>query len=131
MAEMLGFSGIKNGATFMLDDTTKEAIKDNPKDIIGKAVAMVDNYTVGYGSAGATPLGFVEQVEPMGNGNTDWVVSVVFNVSAEDIPCVGTETAGDYAVCDGNGGLKKGADPKCTIWGVDTDNKVCTAYISG
>lgn len=132
MAEFYCYEGIRNGATFKVDSTTKTAIKDKPTDIVGKVVAMTGNYEVGYGSAGDNPIGFVEQVEYEASNKDVLVVSVVFNQSREDVPCVGSETAGVFLACDGNGGVKVSTDPThATAWGVDATAKTCTAYIHG
>lgn len=140
MAEFYCYKGIKNGATFLLDSTTTTTIKDDLSVIVGKVVAITGNYTVGYGSAGDTPLGFVEQIEKESSNSDNYVVSVTFNHSEEDIACVGSETAGSTVFCDGSGGVKAatvasgGTAPtggKATVWGVDATNKLCTVYISG
>lgn len=132
MAEFYCYEGIRNGATYILDDTTKTAIASNPMQIVGKVVTMTDNYTVGYGSSGNTPLGFVEMVEKeTGNGET-LVVSVVFNQSREGVQCSGSETAGAFASVDGKGGIVKSNTPtNARIWGVHPDNKTATVYIHG
>lgn len=132
MVYELGFNGIRNGATFYLDSTTKTAIKSNTKDIIGKVVTLVDNATVGYGEAGDRPLGFVESIEEDKSGSETWVVSVLFNQSQEGINCAGTEIAGEYLACDGTGGLAKSTTATNAVaYSVDSTNKVCTVYISG
>ncbi len=131
--DVYSYEQIRNGATFLLDTTTAEAIKAKPQEIQGKVVTFVDNYTVGYGSAGDEPAGFVEQVEIEANYNpTQYVVSVVFNQSREDVSCAGSETAGSYAACDGKGGLQAATTAtSAKIWGVDTEAKTCTVYIRG
>lgn len=132
MAEFYCYEGIRNGATFIVDDDTKEAITGNTSDIIGKVVTLTDMYKVGYGSAGAAPLGFVEQVEKENVNSDNLVVSVVFNQAREEIPCAGSETAGAYAACDGSGGLKSSTSAtNARIYGVDSTEKTCTVYISG
>lgn len=133
MNEFICHEEIKDGSTFLLDDTTKEAIKDNPNQIEGKIVTLVDNSTVGYGSTGATPLGFVSKVEYLNVINSEpWVVSVLFNECHECIPCAGTETAGKFAACDGKGGIKESTTyTGAKIYSVDTENKTCTVYIGG
>lgn len=132
MAEFYSYEGIRNGATYILDDTTKTAIAADPMQIVGKVVALTGNYTVGYGASGATPLGFVEMVEKeTGNGDT-LVVSVVFNQSREGVACAGTETAGAFAACDGTGGIVKSTTAtNARIWGVNADSKTATLYIHG
>lgn len=132
MPEFYSYKGLRNGGTFLLDATTAEKIKNDPLQICGKVVTLVDNYTVGYGSSGKRPLGFVEMVEHERNFSEQWVVSVVWNRSTEMVPCAGSETAGDYVACDGSGGVTTSANatPAC-VWGVDSDNKVATVYIHG
>lgn len=127
------YEGLRNGATFKLDSSTRDTIKNNPQDIVGKVVTIVENYEVGYGSAGDEPAGFVEQVEAESNSNNEqFVVSVVFNQSREDISCAGSESAGSYAACDGKGGLQASTTATSSkIWGVDSTAKTCTAYIRG
>lgn len=127
------YEGLRNGATFKLDSTTKEAIKNKPQDIIGKVVTLTGDYEVGYGSAGDDPIGFVEQVEVESNSNNEqYVVSVVFNQSREDIVGAGSEEAGSYAACNGTGGIQSATAANSTkIWGVDKQAKTCTIYIRG
>lgn len=132
MYEFYSYEGIRNGATYLVDDTTKTALGADPTQIVGKVVTLTGNYTVGYGSSGDTPLGFVEQIEKESTNSAKLVVSVVFNQSRELIPCVGSETAGSFASCDGQGGVKASTTVTNTrIWGVDADGKVATVYIHG
>ena len=126
------FEGLRNGGTFLLDETTKAAIAQDPTQIEGKIVALTDNFTVGYGSANDVPLGFVEKVEQDKSGSSNWVVSVVWNQSREDIPCAGSETAGSYLACDGSGGVSASTtSTSARCWGVDATEKVATVYIHG
>lgn len=132
MAEFYCYEGLRNGGTFLVDDTTKAAISGNPAVIVGKVVTVTGNHMAGYGASGAAPLGFVEQVEKESANSNKLVVSVVWNQSRENITCAGTETFGNFAACDGNGGLVKSTTATGSkIWGVDATNKRCTAYISG
>lgn len=132
MAEFYCYEGIRNGATYILDDATKTALGTNPMQIVGKVVTLTGNYTVGYGTSGATPLGFVEMVEKETSNNDTLVVSVVFNQSREGIDCAGSEAAGNYAACNGTGGIVKSTTATNTrIWGVDTTSKTATIYIGG
>lgn len=132
MAEFYCYDGIRNGTTYIVDDTTKTALGTNPMQIVGKVVTLTGNYTVGYGSSGDAPLGFVEMIEKeTGNGDT-LVVSVVFNQSHEGIACAGSEAAGNYAACNGTGGIAKSTTATNTrIWGVDATSKTATIYIGG
>lgn len=132
MAEFYSYEGIRNGGTFLLDDTTKTTIAADPMQIVGKVVTLTSNYTVGYGSSGDAPLGFVEMVEKETGNNNALVVSVVFNQSREGITCAGSEVAGNYAACDGTGGIVKSTTATNTrIWGVNATSKTATVYIRG
>lgn len=132
MAEFYSYEGIRNGATFLVDDTTKTAIAADPMQIVGKVVTLTSNYTVGYGSSGDAPLGFVEMVEKETGNNNALVVSVVFNQSREGVTCAGSEAAGNYAACDGTGGIVKSTTATNTrIWGVNATSKTATVYIRG
>lgn len=132
MSEFYCYEGIRNGATYLVDESTKTAIASDPSQIIGKVVAMTGNYTVGYGSSGANPLGFVEMVEKETGNNDALVVSVVFNQSREGVDCTGSETAGKFAACDGKGGIIASTNAtSAKVWGIHTDNKTATVYIHG
>lgn len=133
----LGFSGIRNGASFHVDEATKTSIVSKPTQIEGKVVTLTGNYTVGYGTSGDIPLGFVEKIEPEKSGSSDLIVSVVWNQAREDIPCVGSETAGSYLACDGTGGVKISGTSSAPVasravaYGVDSTAKTATVYIHG
>lgn len=132
MAEFYSYEGIRNGGTFKVDATTTAAIKDNPSSFLDKVVTLTGNFTVGYGSAGAAPLGFVEQVENEVANSGTLVCSVVWNQSRENIDCAGTEAANNYLACNGTGGFAKSTTAtNAKAWGVDATNNKCTAYISG
>ena len=132
MATFYSYEGLCDGATFILDEATRTAIEKDPLQILGKVVTMTDNYTVGYGSSGKDPLGFVESVEHETNFNKPWVVAVIWNQSQEKIDCAGSETAGAYAACDGKGGIVTSNNPtRARIWGVDKESKKSTVYIHG
>lgn len=132
MAEFFGYDGIRNCGTFVVDATTKTALGLNPKQIEGKVVTLTSNYTVGYGSSGDAPLGFVAKIEPEASNSNDLVVSVVFNQSQEGIDCAGSEAAGNYAACNGTGGIVKSTTATNTrIWGVNATSKTATIYIGG
>lgn len=136
MAEFYCYEGIRNGATFKVAAATKSKL-DKPSDLNGKVVTLTGNYEVGFGSAGDRPLGFVEMTEYEANDPSVLVCSVVFNQAREDIPCAGSETAGDYLACDGEGGLALSGTSTAAIvsnavaWGVDATAKTCTVYIHG
>lgn len=132
MSEFYCYEGLRNGGTFLLDETTKTTIVTDPKQILGKVVALVDNYTVGYGSSADVPLGFVEQVELEKTGSEQFVVSVVWNQSREDVMCAGSETAGSFLACDGKGGVVSSTTAtSARCWGVDSSAKTATVYIHG
>lgn len=137
MSEFYCYEGLRNGGTFLLDTTTKTTIADNPKQIEGKVVTLTGNYTVGYGSSGNIPLGFVEKVELEKSGSNQFVVSVVWNQSREGVPCAGSETAGAYLACNGTGGVALSGTSSAPVasravaWGVDATAKTATVYIHG
>lgn len=132
MAEFYCYEGIRNGATYLVDATTKTALGTNPMQIVGKVVTLTGNYTVGYGSSGDAPLGFVEMIEKESTNSDTLVVSVVFNQSREGIDCAGSEAAGNYAACNGTGGIVKSTTATNTrIWGVNATSKTATIYIGG
>lgn len=132
MAEFYCYEGIRNGATFKLSDDTKTALNGKYSDLVGKVVALTDNYEVGYGSAGDAPIGFVEQVEKENTNSDTLVVSVVFNQAREEIACAGSESAGEYLACDGKGGVQTSSTATSAVaYGVDSDNKLATVYIHG
>lgn len=130
MAVEYGYSGLRNGGTFKLNSTTKTSISTDPKQIIGKVVALTGDYEVGYGASGDAPFGVVVQIEDECSNSDDFVVSVLWGQTFEDIACAGTETAGDYLSCNGTGGVATSEDPTpCVALGVDTTNTVCTIKI--
>lgn len=106
MNDFFCWEGIRNGATWVLDTTTKTAIAENPKQIEGKVVTVTGDGEVGYGASGKNPLGFVEKVEKELTNSDRLVISVVFNQAREGITCAGA-AAGDFLACDGTGGLTK------------------------
>lgn len=109
MSEFYSYEGLRDGGTFKVDATTKATIKSDPTQIKGKVVAVTGNGEAGYGNPGAAPLGFVEQVEKEVNNSDEYVISVVWHQVREDIPASGV-TAGDWAACDGSGGVQKSED---------------------
>ena len=130
MAIEYGYSGLHNGGTFKVAAATKSTISADPKQIIGKVVTITGNYEVGYGSATAEPFGVVTQIENECANSEDFVVSVLWGQTFEDVPCAGTENAGEFLACDGNGGVATSVDATCCkALGVDTSNNVCTIKI--
>lgn len=130
MAEFYSYEELKNGGTFKVNSTTASGLGTNYTALCGKVVTLTSNYEVGYGEADDTPLGFVEQVEFEANDPSVLVCSVVWNTSREEITCAGTESAGDFLACDGNGGVKTSATAtSAKAWGVEGTN--ATVYIHG
>lgn len=126
MSEFYSYEGLRDSGTFVVDNTTKETIKDDPKQIIGKVVTVTGNGEAGYGSSGDTPLGFVEMVEKEVSSSENYVVSVQWHYVKEDIDCAGSETAGKFLSCDGNGGVQESSDmTSARAIAVDTENKKC------
>lgn len=110
MNDFFCWEGIRDNATWVVDEATKETIKENPRDIEGKVVTVTGNGEVGYGSSGNNPLGFVLKVEKELTNSDRLVVSVRFNRAQENIECT-SGAAGDFLACDGNGGLTKSTTP--------------------
>lgn len=106
----LAFNGLRNSGTFYVASATKSTISADPKQIIGKVVTITGDSEVGYGSADDEPFGVVEQVEYVSTNDDDFVVSVAWGQCFEDIPCAGTENAGEFLACDGNGGVKNSVE---------------------
>lgn len=133
MPEFYSYEGLRNGGTFLLDETTAEAVVGKPiNEVLGKVVALVDNYTVGYGKAGDKPLGFIEMLEHERNFSKQMTVSVVWNQSQEGVACAGSELVTDDIACDGKGGIMKSTKAtKASLYGVDKDAKTATVYIHG
>lgn len=128
MSEFYSFEGLRDGGTFVVDDTTKSTIQDDPKQIIGKVVTVTGNGEAGYGSSGDAPLGFVEMVEKENVNSENLVVSVVWHQVREDIPASGV-TAGDWVQCDGSGGVAKSSEPTgARALAFDTDKAVVQMY---
>lgn len=130
------YDGLRDGGTFLVDDSTSEAIKDNINELKGKIVTLTGgNYMVGYGSAGDDPLGYVRSVEPIKGMTGKLCAAIVFNSSFMFVPAATSSEPKSYGACDGKGGIQKSTTPTSTkIWatGKDTeDNDVCTVYIHG
>ncbi len=132
MSYPIMYEGIVNGATYLLDDATIEAIKGDEKKIERKVVTVTENFKVGFGSAGDNPRGFVLQIEPRKSGSDEICVSVIWNKELEDIPCTGSENVKQWVACDGNGGLQPSTTPtNARIDGIDTTTNTCAVYIHG
>lgn len=126
----LSFNGLRNSGTFKVASATKTAIQSDPKQIIGKVVTITGNQEVGYGSADDEPFGVVEQVEYVSTNDNDYVVTVAWGQTFEDIVCAGTENAGEFLACDGTGGVKTSVEhTNCVALDVDTVGHVCAIKI--
>lgn len=126
----LSFNGLRNSGTFYVAAATKSTIQSDPKQIIGKVVTITGNGEVGYGSADDEPFGVVEQVEYVSTNDDDYVVTVAWGQTFEDIPCAGTENAGEFLACDGTGGVKTSVEhTNCVALDVDTVGHVCAIKI--
>lgn len=130
MAIEYGYNGLRNGGTFKLNATTKSTIQADPKQIVGKVVAITGDYEVGYGSDADEPFGVVEQIEKESTNSADYVVSVLWGQTFEDVKCAGTENAGEFLACDGAGGVKTSVEhTNCIALGVDKSATTCTIKI--
>lgn len=130
MAQFYCYEGLEKAFTFKVDETTATAVAADPKQIVGKVVAMTDNFTVGYGSAGDPIVGLVEQVEVASTNDKTLVVSVRRFRSFEGVSCAGSETAGSYLAADGNGGVQASTTATSTIaLGVNTEDSTCTILV--
>lgn len=127
MAYGIDYNGVRDNAPFHLNSTTKSAIESDPKQIMGKVVTLTGNGEVGYGADGDDPIGVV-QFPPEWNttNDHDFLVTVSWGMCFEGIKCAGTESAGDYLACDGNGGVKTSVDAThCVALSVDTSTNTC------
>lgn len=136
MAEFYSYEGLRGSGTFKVAAATKTAIAADPKQIVGKAVTLTGNYEVGYGTAGAAILGIVQTVEKESTNSDTLVVAVQWACTFENIPCVGTETAGTYLAVDGQGGVKAAGTSSAPEFlgavalGVDATGKTCTVKVN-
>ncbi len=129
MNDFYCFEGIRDGATWVLDENTKTTIASDPKQIEGKVVTITGNGEAGYGSSGNNPLGFVVSVEKELTNSERLVVGVQFNKCQENITC-GSGAAGDFLACDGSGGLTKSTTPT-SAKAYSVDGGYATVYIHG
>lgn len=126
----LSFNGLRNSGTFYVAAATKSAIESDPKQIIGKVVALTGNGEVGYGAADDEPFGVVEQVEFVSTNDDDYVVTVAWGQTFEDIKCAGTENAGEFLACNGTGGVKTSVEhTNCVALSVDSATTTCAIKI--
>ena len=117
MNTILSFKRLMECGTFFFDETpiltkwSATAVKDLPDEaldeIVGKAVTITDNETVGYGTAGGSLVGIVTKAEFDSNAKTKIVVTVDWTGTFEEVATASALTAGDQVEVDGNGGLKK------------------------
>ena len=126
----LSFNGLRNSGTFKVASATKSTIQSDPKQIIGKVVTITGNQEVGYGSADDEPFGVVEQVEFVSTNDDDYVVTVAWGQTFEDIKCAGTENAGEFLACNGTGGVKTSVEhTNCVALDVDQSATLCAIKI--
>lgn len=96
--DLQGVRTYGNGVPMYADDGLQSiAGTDNREAVIGKAVALVDECTVGYGSDGDPLFGAIKQYEYDGHVTVD-------DVGYVWVP--GTANVGDVVVVDGNGGVR-------------------------
>lgn len=87
-------------ATFILDDATYAAVKDNLRGAEGKAVALTGPVTVGFGSSANKLIGVIMKVE------TDKMATIRTAHYAEGVYLGMTPpSVGDVVKVDGVGGL--------------------------
>lgn len=105
----LGYNGIINAGTFIVDATTATAIGTDLAGEANKAYAISDDGKVGYGSSGDAVFGIVQVVEKESANSTTLLASlkltgmveaVTTTTSAGDIPVAGRKVS-----VDGAGGL--------------------------
>ena len=126
----LSFNGLRNSGTFHVAAATKSTIQSDPKQIIGKVVTITGNGEVGYGSADDEPFGVVEQVEFVSTNDDDYVVTVAWGQTFEDIKCAGTENAGEFLACNGTVGVKTSVEhTNCVALDVDQSATLCAIKI--
>ena len=142
LAYDLGFNGLVDSGTFLVDSTSAATIK------AGDFVALTGDYTCGFGSANGTILGRVEVVEKYDMLSTDGKVATVKrSCSFEDVALSATTTYrptsyGDLIAVDGAGKIQKlqnlavdttnGIAQKRTnafALAVDTTNAVATIWL--
>lgn len=87
-------------ATYLLDDSTFNAVKDDLDSAVGKTVVLTGPATVGFGAANGLLLGVIQKVEKdkYCTVRTGWYSEGV-NIGAA------TLTAGTVVKVDGTGGL--------------------------
>lgn len=129
MAEFYSYAGLMTAGTFKVNSATASTISADPNQICGKAVAMMDNFEVGYGSSGNPILGIVETVEKESTNSDTLVVAVKWTGTFEDIPYTSAPTAGDRVDVDGNGGVAQATNGRGLVLGVNNTNSTCTILL--
>lgn len=138
----LGFNGLVDSGTFLVDSTSAATLK------AGDFVALTGDYTCGFGSANGTILGRVVAVEGYDMLSADGKVATVKRrCSFEDVALSATTTYrptayGDLIAVDGAGKIQKlqnltvdttnGIAQKRTnafALAVDTTNAVATIWL--
>lgn len=135
MAEFYSYEGLRGSGTFKVAAATKTAIAADPKQLVGKVVALTGNYEVGYGTAGSKIQGVVQTVEKESTNSDTLVVTVQWACTFENIPCSGSETAGTYLAVDGQGGVQAAGTSSAPVFlgtvalGVDATAKTCSIQV--
>lgn len=102
----LGYDGIIDAGTFIVDATTATAIGTDLAGEANKAYAISDDGKVGYGSSGDAVFGIVQVVEKESVNSTTLLASlkltgmveaVTTTTSAGDIPVIGKKVLVDGA----------------------------------
>ncbi len=127
----LGFDRLMNSGTFILDSTTVGKLKGDLDSAVNKAVALVGNYTVGYGADANAIFGIISKVEYEDNTKKVVLATVQMNGTFENIDAQTTVTAGDGLAVDGNGGVKTASTGviNATVIGYDTEAKKATIAV--
>ena len=102
----LGFKRIMHAGTYYLDSTTTTAIDGDLNALVGKAVTLVGNEEVGYGTADKPLLGFIMTASYEDQGSDKIVVAVESRGGFEGVKASGV-AAGDGVTVDGTGGVQK------------------------
>lgn len=119
MNTILSFNRLMEGGTFYFDETpiltkwSATAVKDLEDEaldeLVGKAVTVTSNETVGFGTAGSALVGIVTKAEFDSNAKSKIVVTVDWQGTFENVPTAADLAAGDEVEVNGNGSLQKAA----------------------
>lgn len=124
------FEGLRTSGTFKVDSTTKGVIQSDPQQIIGKVVTITGDGEAGYGSADDEPLGVATQIEKECTNSEDFVITVAWGQTFENIPSAGSENAGEFLACNGDGTVKTSVEHTgCKVIAADNSGSVCTIKI--